>query len=421
LRACDATAGSARRAVARSIAASKRRNLLVPSSERHYRDGWPGRALTPGLTELPMVEHEILVQFSMVQKTYDGETLVVKHLDLDIRRGEFLTFLGPSGSGKTTTLMMLAGFEMPTYGDIMLRGRAINTMPPHKRNIGMVFQNYALFPHMTVEQNVAFPLEVRKVAKAEAARRVKRALDMVRLADYGRRRPAQLSGGQQQRVALARALVFDPELVLMDEPLGALDKQLREHMQIEIKHLHEQLGITVVYVTHDQSEALTMSDRVAVFNDGLIQQIDTPDVLYEQPRDSFVANFIGENNNLNGIVESVDGDRCIVRLGDGARIAALHVKPIAPGLPTTLSIRPERLFIGEAPEAATNRLRGTVVDTIYLGDHLRVGMHAAGNPGIMIKLPGKPDQTRPLPGDQLELSFRAEDCRALDPLWQPPA
>jgi putative spermidine/putrescine transport system ATP-binding protein len=369
----------------------------------------------------PMAEHEILVQFSMVQKTYDGETLVVKHLDLDIRKGEFLTFLGPSGSGKTTTLMMLAGFEMPTYGDIMLRGRAINDMPPHKRNIGMVFQNYALFPHMTVEQNVAFPLVVRRVPKPDTARRVKRALDMVRLADFGKRRPAQLSGGQQQRVALARALVFDPELVLMDEPLGALDKQLREHMQIEIKHLHEQLGITVVYVTHDQSEALTMSDRVAVFNDGLIQQIDTPDVLYEQPRDSFVANFIGENNNLHGTVESVAGDRCAVRLGDGTRIDATRVKAIAPGLPTTLSIRPERLFIGAPPDAATNRLRGTVVDTIYLGDHLRVGLHAAGNPGIMIKLPGQPDQIRPRPGEQLELSFRAEDCRALDPLWQPAA
>jgi putative spermidine/putrescine transport system ATP-binding protein len=222
-------------------------------------------------------------------------------------------------------------------------------------------------------------------------------------------------------VALARALVFDPELVLMDEPLGALDKQLREHMQIEIKHLHEQLGITVVYVTHDQSEALTMSDRVAVFNDGLIQQIDTPDVLYEQPRDSFVANFIGENNNLHGTIEAVDGHRCTVRLADGALIEANHIKPIGRGLPTTLSIRPERLFLGEAPEAATNRLRGTVVDTIYLGDHLRVGMHAAGNPGIMIKLPAKPDQPRPRPGDELELSFRAEDCRALDPLWQPPA
>ncbi len=208
------------------------------------------------------------VAFEHVQKSYDGETLVVKDLNLDIGRGEFLTMLGPSGSGKTTCLMMLAGFETATHGDIRLGGRPINNIPPHKRGIGMVFQNYALFPHMTVGENLAFPLQVRKMAKADTDAKVTRALDMVQMGQFANRRPAQLSGGQQQRVALARALVFEPELVLMDEPLGALDKQLREHMQFEIKHLHEQLGVTVVYVTHDQSEALTMSDRVAVFNDG---------------------------------------------------------------------------------------------------------------------------------------------------------
>lgn len=193
------------------------------------------------------------VKFSEVQKTYDGETLVVKNLNLDIAQGEFLTMLGPSGSGKTTTLMMLAGFQMPTQGWILLEGRAIETTPPHKRNIGMVFQNYALFPHMTVEENLAFPLKVRKLGRAEIEIKIRRALDMVRLGTYAKRRPAQLSGGQQQRVALARALVFDPKLVLMDEPLGALDKQLREQMQLEIKHIHEDLGVTVIYVTHDQS------------------------------------------------------------------------------------------------------------------------------------------------------------------------
>ena len=200
-----------------------------------------------------------------MQKSYDGESLVVRDLDLAIARGEFLTMLGPSGSGKTTCLMMLAGFETATQGEIRLAGRPINRVPPHKRGIGMVFQNYALFPHMTVGENLAFPLEVRGLGRSDREAKVGRALDMVQMAGFASRRPAQLSGGQQQRVALARALVFDPVLVLMDEPLGALDKQLREHMQFEIKHLHESLGITVVYVTHDQGEALTMSDRVAVF------------------------------------------------------------------------------------------------------------------------------------------------------------
>ena len=202
---------------------------------------------------------EPLVRFVNVQKSYDGEILVVKDLNLDVEKGEFLTMLGPSGSGKTTCLMMLAGFEPATSGEIYLDGQPINNVAPHKRGIGMVFQNYALFPHMSVAENLAFPLEVRGMSSSERKDRIKKALAMVQLEDFGNRRPAQLSGGQQQRVAVARALVFDPDLVLMDEPLGALDKNLREQMQYEIKHIHEQLGVTVVYVTHDQGEALTMS------------------------------------------------------------------------------------------------------------------------------------------------------------------
>ena len=225
-----------------------------------------------------MNNSDAYVSFQKVQKSYDGETLVVKDLNLDTERGEFLTMLGPSGSGKTTCLMMLAGFETATYGDIILDGTNINNVPPHKRNIGMVFQNYALFPHLTVNENLAFPLQVRKMPKSEIEDRVKNVLDMVQLGGFGSRRPMQLSGGQQQRVAVARAMVFEPKLVLMDEPLGALDKQLREQMQYEIKHIHENLGVTVVYVTHDQSEALTMSNRIAVFDDGVIQQLATPDV-----------------------------------------------------------------------------------------------------------------------------------------------
>ena len=224
-----------------------------------------------------------IVRFVGIGKTYDGVTRVIDDLHLDVERGEFLTLLGPSGSGKTTTLMMLAGFETPTAGEILLEGKPLSRLPPYKRQIGMVFQNYALFPHMTVAENIGFPLSVRGIARDEIAQRVERVLDMVQLAGFGGRRPAQLSGGQQQRIAVARALVFEPKLVLMDEPLGALDKQLREQMQLEIRRLHQRLGVTMVYVTHDQAEALTMSDRIAVFHRGKIQQLDGPEQLYETP------------------------------------------------------------------------------------------------------------------------------------------
>jgi len=273
---------------------------------------------------------DVLVSFRRVKKTYDGETLVVKQLDLDIYQGEFLTLLGPSGSGKTTCLMMLAGFEFPTGGEIWLDGVLLNTVPPHKRNIGMVFQNYALFPHLTVAQNVEYPLTVRRLGAAERAHKVDAALKMVQMDAFGKRYPAQLSGGQQQRIALARALVFEPKLVLMDEPLGALDKQLREHMQLELKALHEKLGVTFVYVTHDQGEALTMSDRVAVFEQGIVQQLDTVDRLYESPCNQFVANFIGDSNRLRGSVSHIDGDYCTMRLADGSQVRGLNIATQAP-------------------------------------------------------------------------------------------
>jgi len=359
---------------------------------------------------------EKLVRFDAVQKTYDGEHLVVKDLNLDIQKGEFLTLLGPSGSGKTTTLMMLAGFEVPTHGEIYLDGNPIKNVPPHRRNIGMVFQNYALFPHMTIEENLAFPLQVRKLSKAEVRDKVTKALAMVRLEKMGKRRPGQLSGGQQQRVALARALVFNPQLVLMDEPLGALDKQLREHMQLEIKHIHETTGITVVYVTHDQSEALTMSDRIAVFNDGIIQQIDRPDVLYERPANSFVAHFIGENNTLDGTVENIEQDVCTVRLDNGDRVRAAAINVAGPGARTTLSVRPERVVVeGDGP-AHPNKLAAQVRDVIYLGDHIRAVMAVAGNPEFMLKLPVGGHRLRLAPGDTVFITFAPEDCRALDPV-----
>ena len=227
-----------------------------------------------------MSSSKSFVKFDKVDKSYDGKVLVVKDLNLDINEGEFITMLGPSGSGKTTCLMMLAGFETPTNGEIYLDSKPISRIPPHKRGIGMVFQNYALFPHLTVYENLAFPLKVRKLSKDDIDKKVDKALSMVSLSGFEKRMPNQLSGGQQQRVAVARSLVFDPQLVLMDEPLGALDKNLRESMQYEIKHIHESIGVTVVYVTHDQGEALTMSSRIAVFNDGKVQQLSSPDKLY---------------------------------------------------------------------------------------------------------------------------------------------
>ena len=323
-----------------------------------------------------------LVQFTGVQKTYDGQHLVVRDLNLSIDQGEFLSLLGPSGSGKTTTLMMLAGFESPTAGDIALNGVPITRTPPHKRNFGMVFQNYALFPHMTVAQNIAYPLTVRKLGTAEREAKVKRALDMVQMGAMGERYPSQLSGGQQQRVALARALVFDPQLVLMDEPLGALDKQLREHMQIELKALHRQLGITFVYVTHDQSEALTMSDRVAVFNDGLIQQIDRVDRLYEDPINRFVAGFVGDNTTLEG---HSDGGHGLV-LGDGVWLQGRAMGACSAQQAVQASIRPERIALADA-QHSHNLLDATLRDVIYFGDHLRLRCTVPGQTEISVKVP----------------------------------
>jgi putative spermidine/putrescine transport system ATP-binding protein len=355
------------------------------------------------------------VAFERVQKSYDGETLVVKDLNLSMPKGEFLTMLGPSGSGKTTCLMMLAGFETATHGDILLDGVSINNIPPHKRGIGMVFQNYALFPHMSVAENLSFPLEVRKMGKSERDAKVKRALDMVQMGSFAGRRPAQLSGGQQQRIALARALVFEPELVLMDEPLGALDKQLRETLQFEITNLAHELGITTVYVTHDQTEALTMSDRVAVFDDGRIQQLAPPDILYEKPENSFVAQFIGENNTLNGVVQEIKGDTCIVKLDSGDIIDAVPVNVTKVGERTKVSIRPERVeFKPERLQSGAHTLRAEVLEFVYMGDIFRTRLRVAGTDHFVIKTRNAPDQKRLNPGEMIEIGWMAEDCRALD-------
>ena len=358
---------------------------------------------------------DAFVAFERVQKSYDGENLVVKDLNLAMPKGEFLTMLGPSGSGKTTCLMMLAGFETATHGDITLDGVSINNIPPHKRGIGMVFQNYALFPHMTVAENLAFPLQVRKIGKSEQTEKVNRALDMVQMGDFGGRRPAQLSGGQQQRIALARALVFEPELVLMDEPLGALDKQLRETLQFEITNLAHSLGITVVYVTHDQTEALTMSDRVAVFDDGRIQQLAPPDELYEAPQNSFVAQFIGENNTLDGVVKEIKGETCVVQLDSGDIIDAVPVNVSNVGDRTKVSIRPERVEMDKTRLSSdAHTLSAEVLEFIYMGDIFRTRLRVAGTDDFVIKTRNAPDRVRLEPGAKIDIGWLPQDCRALD-------
>jgi putative spermidine/putrescine transport system ATP-binding protein len=356
---------------------------------------------------------EDIVVFRDVGKSYDGHSLVIKDLNLSVRRGEFLTVLGPSGSGKTTCLMLLAGFEAPSNGEITLDGRPIQHLPPYKREIGVVFQNYALFPHMTVGQNLAFPLRVRSQSKREIAERVDWALELVRLPGFAHRKPAQLSGGQQQRVAVARALIFEPKLLLMDEPLGALDKQLREQMQYEIKELHRSLGLTVVYVTHDQSEAMAMSDRVAVFYDGAVQQLASPEILYETPANSFVAGFIGENNRLHGTLRVVTADLCVVDVPGVGKVKAQPSSNLEVGRQVSVSVRPERVRTNLAPDCA-NRTNAIVHDVLYLGDHRRLVLKLHQQPDLVLKIANQGSRTNISPGETIEIGWAIEDCRALN-------
>ena len=355
--------------------------------------------------------NEPVVSFVNVNKTYDGKALVVDDLNLSVQRGEFLTLLGSSGSGKTSSLMMVAGFETPTSGDILLDGKSITRLPAYRRNIGVVFQNYALFPHMTVAENLAFPLQARKVTKAEIGRKVSRVLDIVRLTGYEGRKAPQLSGGQQQRVALARALIFDPTLVLMDEPLGALDRQLREAMQYEIKRIHDSLGITVVYVTHDQDEALAMSNRIVVLEKGKIEQVGTPKELYETPATAFVAGFVGENNCLKGRLRGIDRDRCAIEMPWG------EVRAVAAGArggsrEATWSIRPERIELNPDHAGLDNLYDGVVKDFVYLGDQIRVCVAIDDNSTFILKMTNNAGLAALTIGQPVKVGWRAADCRA---------
>jgi putative spermidine/putrescine transport system ATP-binding protein len=344
---------------------------------------------------------------SRLTKRY-ANTTAVDAIDLEVGSGEFLTLLGPSGSGKTTTLMMVAGFTPPTAGEIAVDGRPITGMAPEHRNIGVVFQNYALFPHMTVFANVAFPLKMRGRPNAAIQAQVGRTLDMVHLTGLGDRLPRQLSGGQQQRVALARALVFDPGLLLMDEPLGALDRNLREQMKLEIKRIHSDVGVTVLYVTHDQEEALTMSDRIALMNRGRIAQLGTAEDLYERPVSHFVANFVGESNLLEGRVESADGGAVFVH-GGGVRLPVSRApQAFHPGEPCTLMVRPEKVTLG-AVDAAEG-LPGTVDTAVYVGEFTRYRVRVAPDMVIGVKAPNTHAASRAKPGDAVRLRWAAADA-----------
>ncbi|KQT54297.1 Fe3+/spermidine/putrescine ABC transporter ATP-binding protein [Aureimonas sp. Leaf454] len=346
------------------------------------------------------------IHFQQVSKSY-GPIRVIEDLELEVGKGEFLSLLGPSGSGKTTTLMMLAGFETTTSGTILLEGQRIQGLPPHKRGMGVVFQNYALFPHMTVAENVAFPLDMRRLGRAERDRRVAEALERVQLGHLADRKPSQLSGGQQQRVALTRALVFEPKVVLMDEPLGALDKQLREEMQLEIRALHRRLGLTIVFVTHDQGEALTMSDRIAIFDKGRIAQIGNAADVYDRPANRFVSQFIGETNFLPGRVAGTGEGTILVDIGQGLAVeAAAPAAGTVEGL-VVVSVRPERLHVGPPESAGPNALSAIVEDVVYQGDHLRLHLDI-GPLRVVARLERR--AAAPAIGERVAVSFAAADC-----------
>jgi spermidine/putrescine transport system ATP-binding protein len=330
---------------------------------------------------------EFAVELRSVSKRFPGvagePVAAVNQVTLQIRDGEFFSMLGPSGCGKTTSLRMIAGFELPTEGEVYLHGRPMGQTPPYQRPVNTVFQNYALFPHMTIGENVGFGLEMQRVGKAEREARVKQALEMVRLPGYEQRRPKQMSGGQQQRVALARALVNRPEVLLLDEPLGALDLKLRKEMQLELKTLQREVGITFIYVTHDQEEALTMSDRIAVMSGGVVRQVGLASEIYEEPNSRFVADFIGETNFVEGTVRAVRGAEAEFEAG-GLTFAAMAAAGVAPGEKATLAVRPERIQLSQTRPDGPNAFAGEVRESIYIGTDTRYLVDIA--PGVSLRV-----------------------------------
>jgi len=361
----------------------------------------------PGLSK-----NNIAVELTGVVKHF-GPVVAVNGVDLQIASGEFVTLLGPSGCGKTTILRMIAGLEEPTAGDILIKGRRVNDIPIHQRNIGLVFQNYALFPHKTIYDNVAFGLKYRNVDKATRRDRVARTLDLVRLQDVEKRLPAQLSGGQQQRVALARAVIIEPDVLLLDEPLSALDANLREDMRIELKKIQRELNITTIFVTHDQEEALAMSDRVVVMSDGEKVQEGAPEDVYNRPTSHFVADFLGYSNFIPGTVDGIDGDIVTVDLGDGNALKVLRVGDWTQGSPVQVVVRAEKIQIGgdAAPDGRFTLLDGTVGDVDYLGVTARYFVEVAGRRlQVISTIEDHPYRE----GDKVQLRIRPQDCMLLD-------
>jgi len=359
------------------------------------------------------VSADTVIGIEHVTKRF-GTFVAVDDAHFGIRRGEFFSMLGPSGCGKTTTLRMIAGFEQPSEGEIRLEGEDVSKVPPYKRNVNTVFQQYALFPHLTVAANVAFGLQAKKVAKAEITKRVAELLEVVRLADFGNRKPAQLSGGQQQRVALARALVNYPSALLLDEPLGALDLKLRQAMQLELKRIQREVGITFVFVTHDQEEALTMSDRIAVMSEGRVEQIGSPEEIYHQPTSEFVAGFIGMANLMPATVSAVTAGRATATLGDGTVVDAEAADGLAVGDPATFMVRPERMHLSvDRPGSDGAAVPTEVVDLVFQGPVVRFDLRGPGGSELVAHVGPEDDLRLPHAGDRLWARWEPDSGRLL--------
>ncbi len=358
-------------------------------------------------------DSQIAVDVRDAVKRY-GDFTALQKISLSIRDNEFFTLLGPSGCGKTTLLRMIAGFEDVSEGGIFLFGEEIENLPPHQRPVNTVFQNYALFPHMTILDNVGFGLEMRGASKSEARRRAGEMLDLVQLSQFASRKPAQLSGGQQQRVALARALAPSPKVLLLDEPLSALDLKLRKAMQIELKHIQRETGITFIFVTHDQEEALTMSDRIAVMSAGRMQQLGAPQDIYEAPRNMFVADFIGETNLLEVSVDAIEAGRATCHLGGGHELTCNAVDEVKQGARVHMSIRPERLFLSEHPTESES-LKGTIVENIFIGTNITTIIDLAEGPNFTVRTSNSDRGTKRIfePGAQAYVNMEHGAARLL--------
>lgn len=344
-------------------------------------------------------------------KQYNGNR-IVDQIQFEVEKGSFLSLLGPSGCGKTTTLRMIAGFEKPDQGEIYLDGKKINDIPVHKRNIGMVFQSYALFPHMTVEENIAYGLQQRKIPKAQIKEEVAQVIEMVRLKGFEKRKPKQLSGGQQQRVALARALVIKPSLLLLDESLSALDKRLRVEMQVELREIQRRVGITTIFVTHDQEEAMTLSDQMIVMKDGKIMQMGRPESIYERPANTFVASFLGESNFIQGRLLEQNGDTALFALNGEAKVRVHYADRLVQNQPYTLSIRPEKIRVSHTRENGLNHLQGKVNFITYVGNITIYRIEALGQE-FKVQIQNDSTGQRFAIGDEVNLSWDEKNMLVL--------